>query len=387
VKGKLFMINNDTEKQNCNIKNSIIIQNNWDDIEDIINKIDINYDQIECKNSDKGIILFGVGIYGQIALQYFRRNDINVLCYCDNDINKQGKVINGIPVISLNELNNFNYTSVVITARHCVKEISEQLNKLHINNFSFDIYFVKKMIDKYKCVYLNLLNEPRSREVYIQIIKSMLFSSNEYCSSVMEGNAFWAIPQFSNTGNEIFVDAGAFVGDTLEQFIWNNIGAFKKIYAFEPGEKQYTAMQYRIKRLIQEWCIEPEKIVSVKAGLGEKNSTLLYTYNDSSPLCSNFITDDVNESSKVNVYSLDSFIGDGVVSFIKSDIEGFELEMLKGAANLIKRCRPKLAISIYHKPEDLFEIPKFIHSLVPEYKMAIRHHASTLVDTVLYCWI
>lgn len=61
--------------------------------------------------------------------------------------------------------------------------------------------------------------------------------------------------------------------------------------------------------------------------------------------------------------------------------------MLKGASNTIKTYKPKMAISVYHKPDDLLAIPKFIKNLVPEYKFALRHHNITFDDTVLYCWI
>ena len=61
-----------------------------------------------------------------------------------------------------------------------------------------------------------------------------------------------------------------------------------------------------------------------------------------------------------------------------------ELEALKGARNTILRDKPKLAICIYHKPEDMIEIPMYVKQLVPEYKLYVRHHASGEAETVLY---
>ena len=66
------------------------------------------------------------------------------------------------------------------------------------------------------------------------------------------------------------------------------------------------------------------------------------------------------------------------------DVEGSELKALKGAKNIITQQKPRLAISIYHKPLDVFEIPDYILSLVPEYKMYIRQYASDFTETVLY---
>ncbi len=60
---------------------------------------------------------------------------------------------------------------------------------------------------------------------------------------------------------------------------------------------------------------------------------------------------------------------------------------LKGAEKIIKRDRPKLAVCIYHNPEDIFEIPFLIKKLVPEYKLYIRHHSDTYAETVVYATV
>lgn len=69
------------------------------------------------------------------------------------------------------------------------------------------------------------------------------------------------------------------------------------------------------------------------------------------------------------------------------DIEGSELEALKGAVKTIQRDKPRLAICLYHKPEDIVEIPRLIKNLVPEYKLYIRHYIPYHFDTVLYAVI
>lgn len=84
---------------------------------------------------------------------------------------------------------------------------------------------------------------------------------------------------------------------------------------------------------------------------------------------------------------MDEVIKDNFVSFIKMDIEGSELETLKGAENTILKNMPILAICVYHKPEDLITIPQYISSLqtsTQKYSFYLRHHSYMLTETVLY---
>ena len=69
------------------------------------------------------------------------------------------------------------------------------------------------------------------------------------------------------------------------------------------------------------------------------------------------------------------------------DIEGFELEALKGAENIIRTLKPKLVICIYHKILDFYEIPMYLKSLVPEYKFKVRQHEPGFCETVLYAYV
>ena len=76
-----------------------------------------------------------------------------------------------------------------------------------------------------------------------------------------------------------------------------------------------------------------------------------------------------------------------IPTFIKMDVEGAEKNAILGAENTISRYKPRLAISIYHKPKDIIEIPTLLKELVPEYKFAIRHYSTNVYETVLYAWI
>jgi hypothetical protein len=96
------------------------------------------------------------------------------------------------------------------------------------------------------------------------------------------------------------------------------------------------------------------------------------------------IIESIEGNSSINTVKLDDALKDEPVSFIKMDVEGSESNALLGAEEIIKNLKPKLAISVYHKDDDLAKIPLLIHEIVPEYKFYLRHHTSAPVDTILY---
>lgn len=81
---------------------------------------------------------------------------------------------------------------------------------------------------------------------------------------------------------------------------------------------------------------------------------------------------------------MDTMINNDKVTYIKMDIEGSELKALEGAQNIIKKYVPRLAICIYHKPEDIILIEEYILSMNSDYHFYIRHYASNMWETVLY---
>lgn len=174
---------------------------------------------------------------------------------------------------------------------------------------------------------------------------------------------------------EVFIDAGVLDLYTSLRFVEEckkrHIEDYK-IYAFEPDERSYDRCLSIKKK-------HPEiDITLVNKGLWSCDTTLHFqtTGGADSKIAKEGI-------GQIAVVSLDSFIKEKV-TFIKMDIEGAELEALKGCQDTIKKYRPKLAISVYHKKEDLIEIPTYIMNLVSDYHFYLRHYSSGFVETVLY---
>jgi len=179
--------------------------------------------------------------------------------------------------------------------------------------------------------------------------------------------------------DEVFVDCGSFTGDTVEMFISNlkklKIEKWKQIYAIEAKKDNYE----RAKKNLEKY----NNVVLINKGCWNYSGTHKFIEDEYSNSASAI---QENGNSEIEVDTIDNIIfrGEEGVTFIKMDIEGAELNALKGAEQTIRKYKPKLAISIYHKPEDLYEIPQYIKSLVPEYKLYFRNHAPSATESVLY---
>lgn len=179
--------------------------------------------------------------------------------------------------------------------------------------------------------------------------------------------------------NEVFVDAGAFIGDTIQSFI--NIAKRKKvsykIIAFEPDDKN--------ERLLKKFFGKRKNIVIIKKGLSNEEKILMFEQNKADR---SHLTDNISKATtRIQVVNMDAIPECKNATWIKMDIEGAELDALHGAEEIIRRNHPKLTICIYHSDEDMIRIAEYIHELVPEYKLFVRHHSRFEWETVLYAVI
>jgi FkbM family methyltransferase len=180
------------------------------------------------------------------------------------------------------------------------------------------------------------------------------------------------------SNNEVFVDCGAYVGDTLSDFA-NRVECFDKYYAFEPDTRRFKMLAYEIDRASVKGDVQ-----HIKKGAWSKKTVLCFSQEKG---CGEITERDggINRKNTISVDCIDNVVrDDDKVSFIKMDIEGAEMEALIGAENTIKRNHPVLAICVYHKKEDLITIPQYIKKLDSNYKIYLRAYYPYLAEVVLY---
>lgn len=183
---------------------------------------------------------------------------------------------------------------------------------------------------------------------------------------------------FAPKEEEYIIDCGAFDGRTEELFFNWGGGHIKKIYAFEldPINKNKCLDLYKEKGL--------NSIVEfINKGTSNNNKKI---YLDETFIGSSASRIGSSGSVEAEIVKIDDEIT-GKVTFIKMDIEGAELDALHGATKIIQTQKPRLAICLYHKQNDMYEIPLYLLSIVKDYRFIIRHYSSNPWETVLYAYI
>lgn len=177
---------------------------------------------------------------------------------------------------------------------------------------------------------------------------------------------------FSPVDDEIVIDAGAYDGKTALRFLKWGGSKIKRIYSFELDPANVPKCEANLKG-------HEDKVTLINKGTWSSAKTLRINSGQNSQ---SRIFDEGKTDAELA--AIDDIVKDEKVTFIKMDVEGAELESLKGAKNTIIKNRPRLAVCVYHKPEDIYEIPEYILSIVPEYKFYLRRYDSHSGETVLY---
>jgi len=333
-----------------------------------------------------GVYLYGAGFVGRWSVDYLEGKGIPVLGFVDSDAAKWGTSICGKPVFSPTDSVVTDASVVLISSRHAVPAIRNLLSHLSSTIMSVDAFVVhsegKGKIDEIGSLFSH---DKKSLETYEAVLISMLEGNCQALAEYADSDPFFDRFGFFNRDGEIFVDAGAYVGDSVERFIWSVNGVFRHIHAFEPGRIQYDAMQNRVSRLISEWTLNPRSISLANIGLSAKSGVATMS-NSNHPIQTRLGSpgDASEQTVAVRTMALDDYFNGEEFTLLKVDVEGSEALLLEGAGASIAKHRPRIALSVYHFPTDLFVLPLQCREANMEYRFSLGHHSSQLMDTVLY---
>lgn len=365
------------------------------ELENIFNQYDENYlTEISDKlNNSQGVVIFGAGQLGKKISTHLQKQHIQIFCFADNNKNKVGNVLNGIPIFSLDEaaekfqksiciiaiwnplyhydviikqLNENKFTNIVHAAQVMQLYSDELLPHYHFQSPKF--YFDNKnlIIKAY-----SLLNDNESRKQYLEQLKYRLKIDFNSLPTPDTKNQYFPKDIIKLADSEVFLDAGAYDGDTFFEFSSRVNNKYNKYIALEPDPSNYELITINLRKF--------QNIIADPYAVGSKHEFLSFNSTGGEGASINTEGD-----ITVECVSIDEKYKIHKPTFLKFDIEGAELEALKGAVNLIKEMTPTIAVCIYHKPQDIFEIPLWINEVNSNYNFYVRTHGRDGFEFVLY---
>jgi len=346
------------------------------------------------------IVLFGAGGMGRRALAGLRRVGISPLCFADNNPGSQGREIEGIPVLSPAEAANRFATSAVFVitvwstfSKDRMQDRVKQLRDLGCQRvvpagivfwkypeeflpfFPMDLPHKVLPYSSEIRAALDLFEEPTSREEFIAQLRFRLMMDFDRMGSPKGADAYFQTGLFEMRPQEVFVDCGAFDGDTISDFLRIQGASFREIVAFEPDQVNLKKLEERLGKMEREFR---ERITVLPYALGAQRGIVVF------PSVGSDQSKIGEGTESVQLVTLDESVEQKCPSFIKFDIEGAELDALAGAKRTIERHRPILAVSAYHQQSHLWQIPILLAKACSDYKFYLRPHGAEGWDLVCY---
>jgi FkbM family methyltransferase len=349
---------------------------------------------------DESFVLYGAGQFGRTVLARLRAVGVEPVAFADDTKEKQGQVIDGLPVLSPREVGErFGAGTVIVvtilnpklnfvTARRRLSEVAQRpivsflglawrypQTFLPYYQFEEPAEVLKKADDVRNA--FQLFAEDESRRQFLAHLRFRLQLDYEALPRATADNSFPRdlLPRLP--AETTFVDCGAYDGDSIRAFLTYQQNEFRAIYAFEPDEGNCNRLRAYVNTLGEEAA---GRIHIFNAGVGARRETLRFSA--AGNMSSSF---DASGELEVNVVLLDDVIPfDDSQLYLKFDVEGAEWEALKGCAQLLASRRPLVALSAYHRPDDLWQLPLYLNGLKLDYAFFLRTHGEDGMDLVLY---
>jgi FkbM family methyltransferase len=185
---------------------------------------------------------------------------------------------------------------------------------------------------------------------------------------------------FGVRDNEIFVDCGAAVGETLDHFLEMSEERFDQIHAFEPDRDNFAQLKAKVNRYRNQPFYDDIYLHNQATGDADRKVFFEHGGGEGS-----HIVESGEGACELDSVRLDSVLLDGA-TLMKIDVEGHELASLQGAEHVIREDKPRIAVCVYHRHDDLLTIPAYLKSLNPDYRIGFRHCNQIRFDTICFAF-
>jgi FkbM family methyltransferase len=348
-----------------------------------------------CENR---VVLFGAGSLGRKVLQSIRSIGVEPLAFGDNGESKWGTCIDGVPVLAPKDVTarygpSALFVVTIWSRGHFYPETKAQLKRLGcryvestgslrwkfadqlLPDFCQDLpHKVYEQAAEVRKAAALWADEDSLRE-YLNQVRWRALGDQDSLGSPVKEEQYFLDSLYRISDDEVFVDCGAYTGDTAVQLIRKN-PAFSEIVAIEADPGNFDRLKQWIGTLEAPVA---SRIDALHTAVGAKRGKLRFQArgDEGARLAA-------DGNVVVECIPIDDMALAAAPTFIKMDIEGAELDALEGARRSIQTNRPILAVCVYHRQNDLWRIPLFVHALVEDYRLFLRPHYGDGWDLVCY---
>lgn len=321
--------------------------------------------------TDKPILLYGTGNGADRIINELERLNIRLSGIFASDGFVRKRTFRNFQVMSYSEADEeFGDFIVLVSFGSSRAEVIEnivRISKEHelysvdvpvYGNNIFNRSFYEKHEDEIKRVRSHLADE-KSVQVFDNIINFKLTGNIDFlfgCQTDRD-EAYKNILNLSD--NEVYMDLGAFNGDTVGEFL-KYVSSYKKIYAVEPDPKNFKKLENNTQNI--------DNILRINCCISDIDGEILFSSDGGRN------GNAAKNGVPVKCRTVDSILSGNKATFIKFDVEGLEAKAVDGAIETIKQYKPKMLVSCYHRSEDIFALALKVLSIRSDYKVYIRHN-------------
>lgn len=334
------------------------------------------------QDETRPIVLYGMGDGAQKILNVCAQKEIQIAGIFASDEFVRGHSFAGYLIKKRRELEqelgDFVCLISFASSRPEILDLFHDLDRTHTTYAPdvpvaegdlFDWEFCRNNGEKLQYVYEMLCDE-RSKQVFAATVNYKLSGKLHWLWEHTQPRSTAFSDYLQPTQQEHYVDLGAYNGDTIRELLSYTDGQYASITALEPDRKTFRKLKKYAEECVPDarlfhagaWSAPGELLFASKGG---RNSTLLPVRHE--------VSHDQRTVS-VAVESVDHVMEDRNCTMLKIDVEGAEYEALLGAKETIRRCRPRIDLSAYHRSEDLFELPMLLESFCPDIRIGMLHH-------------
>lgn len=332
------------------------------------------------KESGLSVVVYGMGNGADKVIDEFIRLGISVKGVTASDDFVRGQIFRGYKVTKLSDFDGEFIVAIAFAS--CIPEVMNHIFSLQnkyrvivpcVPVFGDEIFnreFIETNKDKLIAAY-NLFEE-NSKKIYAGCVDFIFGGELDKLKEITTDKDEVFENIISLNEKECYLDLGAYRGDTVEEFLKYCKGKYSSITALEPDSRTY-------KKLCDYLDNIPNAVAYQKAVYSE-NKTLVFSNKAGRQSAIS------SKGTEVEAITVDTICRGKDITYIKMDVEGAESEAIEGAKETLINKKPKLNIALYHRSEDIFELPLKIASINSNYNFYIRRHPYIPCwDMNLYC--